>query len=242
MAEVSEARRGRAGACYSGLTRSIGSDGEARISPSDGFQTSPLSRRPLIPARGASAPHSPFQACSQIRTSTPGCGFIAVSPPVNELFLCRGGGGTGEAGMADRGGTMAPFHCCPLCTDLCIVQPLFSAHTRPAGTEMAAPLTRFTMPPAVHATMEGHGHRHLCGPQEAEAGAGGGLAGRWCCQRLRGVEVAFSFRGGRGFLSEPIRGREEADLVKSAGNSGFTLCERRSPGSCDTPRSTTTTK
>lgn len=118
--------------------------------------------------------------------------------------------------MADRGGTMAPFHCCPLCTDLCIVQPLFSARTRPAGTEMAAPLTRFTMPPVVHATMEGHGHRHLCGPQEAEAGAGGGLAGRWCCQRLRDVEVAFSFRGGEGL---PVRAyQRERNLEGTLGS------------------------
>lgn len=82
--------------------------------------------------------------------------------------------------MADHGGTMLPFHCCPLCTDLRIVQRpppppsvLFITHAQPAGTEMAAPLTRFTMPPVVHATMEGHGHRHLCGTQEAEEGAGG---------------------------------------------------------------------
>ncbi|KAK5847864.1 hypothetical protein PBY51_016959 [Eleginops maclovinus] len=44
---------------------------------------------------------------------------------------------------------------------------------RPAGTEMAVPLTRFTIPPPVHATIEGHGHRHLYGTQEAEEGMPG---------------------------------------------------------------------
>lgn len=36
--------------------------------------------------------------------------------------------------------------------------------------EMAVPLTRFTIPPLVRATIKGHGHRHLYGTQEAEEG------------------------------------------------------------------------
>ena len=48
--------------------------------------------------------------------------------------------------------------------------PFRHSHPRPAGTEMAAPLTRFTIPPLVHATIAGHGHRHLYGTQEAEEG------------------------------------------------------------------------
>ncbi|CAB1449453.1 unnamed protein product [Pleuronectes platessa] len=89
---------------------------------------------------------------------------------------------------------MPPFHGCPLCTDLSIVRSSlapFAAHTRPAGTEMAAPLTRSTIPPPVHTTIEGHEHRHLYGTQEAEEG-NRGLTGRWCCQRLCDVSVAFT--------------------------------------------------
>ena len=104
----------------------------------------------------------------------PRCGY-------NELLLCFAlwrRRRHGEAGMADHAGTMPPFHCCPLCTDLCIVPstlppsiaPFRHSHPRPAGTEMAAPLTRFTIPPLVHATIAGHGHRHLYGTQEAEEG------------------------------------------------------------------------
>lgn len=91
-----------------------------------------------------------------------------------------------------RAGTMPPFrgprpaivhsslHCSP---------PLpshapFATHTRPAGTEMAAPLTRFTIPPPVHATIGGHGHRHLYGSRgDAGASQAGGAASAsvMCC-------------------------------------------------------------
>lgn len=93
-----------------------------------------------------------------------------ISAHFNEmLLLC----GTGKLAWPIVAGTMPPFRGCPLCTDLCIVQSLlapFATHTRPAGTEMAAQLTRFTIPPPVHTTIEGHGHRHLYGTQEAEEG------------------------------------------------------------------------
>lgn len=91
-----------------------------------------------------------------------------------------------EAGMAHHGRTMAPLHCCPLCTDLCIVPPPgppFVTHAQPAGTEMAALLTRFTMALVVQTTMEGHGHRHLCGTQ---GGLGWGWAGGATTTSLRG--------------------------------------------------------
>lgn len=55
----------------------------------------------------------------------------------------------------------------------CSTHPPLATHTQPAGTEMAAPLTRLTIPPLVHATIEGHGHRHLYGTQEAEEGTAG---------------------------------------------------------------------
>lgn len=49
----------------------------------------------------------------------------------------------GEAGMADHAGTMPPFHCCPLCTDLCIV-PSPSLHPS------LAPLSPLTPPASWH--------------------------------------------------------------------------------------------
>lgn len=70
--------------------------------------------------------------------------------------------------------------------------PFRHSHPRPAGTEMAAPLTRFTIPPLVHATIAGHGHRHLYGTQERLRRGCWGLTGRWCCQRLGDALVAFS--------------------------------------------------
>lgn len=91
-----------------------------------------------------------------------------------------------EAGMAHHGRTMALLRCCPLCIDLCIVPPPgppFATHAQPAGTEMAALLTRFTMALVVQATMEGHGHRHLCGTQ---GGLGWGWAGGATTTSLRG--------------------------------------------------------
>ncbi|KAK5875397.1 hypothetical protein CesoFtcFv8_027878 [Champsocephalus esox] len=80
--------------------------------------------------------------------------------------------------MADDGGTMPAFPW-PLIVHRSLhcfgsLRAPFATHTRPAGTEMAAPLTRFTIPPPVHATIEGHGHRHLYGTQEAEEGDAGG--------------------------------------------------------------------
>lgn len=76
--------------------------------------------------------------------------------------------------MADHGGNNTAFPLLPIVHRSlhCSVphSPPFASHTQPAGTEMAAPLTRFTIPPLVHATIEGHGHRHLYGTQEAEEG------------------------------------------------------------------------
>lgn len=179
MAEVSEARRGRAGACYSGLTRSIGSDGEARISPSDGFQTSPLIR----PAgRVHLAPRF-----KRVLKEEPALHRRVV----NELFLCRGGGGTGEAGMADRGGTMAPFHCCPLCTDLHCSAPLQWSH--PASWHRDGGAVDKVHNAAC--SPRHNGGTRTQAPLWPTRGCSGGLAGRWCCQRLQ-------LQGGEGL---PVR-------------------------------------
>lgn len=98
----------------------------------------------------------------------------------------------GEAGMARDGRTMPPFHCCPLCTDLCIVWPPLGPlrHSRPASWHRDGSAVD-----KVHnaACSPGHnGGTWTQAPLWHTRGWGGGLTGRWCCQRLRDVEVAFS--------------------------------------------------
>ncbi len=88
--------------------------------------------------------------------------------------FCGCGGGTGKLAwpiMAEQCRLSTAAHCAQIFALFAPPpSPPFASHTQPAGTEMAAPLTRFTIPPLVHATIEGHGHRHLCGTQEAEEG------------------------------------------------------------------------
>lgn len=96
--------------------------------------------------------------------------------------MCSGGGGTGKLAwpiMAEQCRLSTAAHCAQISALFGPPSAPFATHAQPAGTEMAAPLKRFTMPPVVQATMEGHGHRHLCGTQEEGGGWGD-------------VEVAFS--------------------------------------------------
>lgn len=121
-----------------------------------------------------------------------------ISPEVSHfnellLFVCRR---HEEANIATDGRTMPPFHGCPLCTDLCIVWPLLGPlhHSRPGqlawGWQSRWQGSQY--PPLVHTTIEGHGHRHLFGSQEAEKGDAGAPTDRWCCQRLSNMLVAFT--------------------------------------------------
>lgn len=82
-------------------------------------------------------------------------------------------------GMATDAGTMQPLHgahCAGIIT--LFVPPPPPLPSRPASWHRdGRALTRITMPPPVDGTMEGHGHRPLCGPEGAT-----GLSGCWRCQ------------------------------------------------------------
>lgn len=114
----------------------------------------------------------------QLSSSSSGCVAVAFVCPRRRWRRRR----HGEAGMGRPGGrTMPPFPPPPIVhrSEHCSGPPRGprATHTRPAGTEMAAPLTRSTIPPPVCATMGGHAHRHLYGTRGRGGAAGASRAG-----------------------------------------------------------------
>lgn len=101
--------------------------------------------------------------------------LLLLPPPATTGTSCsRGAASFNEPGLRGRGGRGAAEQWDLSSAATCAQTSVLLA-AAPAGTKMAAPLTRCTMAPVVAATMEGHGHRHRGGSRQRRCQRGGGV-------------------------------------------------------------------